>query len=58
MKKMYFSEDNNDNNDNDSTITTTIRMEEGTITGPNMVPTGEGKDVGLGKTKEDKRIGE
>ena len=52
---MYFSEDNNDN---DSTITTTIRMEEGTITEPNTATADERKDVGLGKTKEDKRIGE
>ena len=47
--------DTNDKNDNDSysTITTTIRTEEGTIMGPNMAPTDEGKDGGLEKTNEE-----
>ena len=55
-----FLDDNDDNNDNDNdnnsynTITPTIRTQEGTITGPNVAPTDEGKDVGLGKTKADK----
>ena len=56
-EENIFLEDNNDNNDNDndsySTITTTIQTEKGTITGPNTAPMDEGgKDVGLGKTKE------